>query len=104
MGIAFIGEEDCIQGFRGLGMAVYPVEDAGGAEEILDKLEKEDCAIVFITETYARELLAKIDKISAVSRMNISIIPGIGRKKGIAGERMRRITVRATGMDPAENE
>ncbi len=102
MEIAFIGEKDYIQGFRGLGISVFPVDDAAGAENALDRLKKEDCQVVFITETFAQALLEKIDRISETSRMNISIIPGMGEEIDIAGQRLRRITIRATGMDPVK--
>ncbi len=78
------------------------MDDAAGAEKVLDRLKKEDCPIVFITETFAQTLLEKIDRISETSRMNINIIPGMGEEKDIAGERIRRITIRATGMDPVK--
>ena len=103
-GIALIGEEDYIQGFRGLGASVFPVNDAAGAEEALLKLKNENYSIVFITEEFARHILGKIDHISSTGRMNISIIPGKGGKKDIAGEMMRRITIRATGMDPVRDK
>ena len=104
MGIAFIGEEDCIKAFQGLGIDVFPVEDSAGAEETLDRLKEQGCPVAFITETFAGDLLARIEKITSTSRMNVIIIPGIGDKKDIAGEMMRRITIRATGMDPVKDE
>ena len=104
MGIAFIGEEDCIKAFQGLGIDVFPVDDPAGAEEALDRLKGKDCPIAFITETFAGGLLEKIEKITSGGRMNVIIIPGIGEKKDIAGEMMRRITIKATGMDPVKEK
>ena len=100
MKVAFIGEGDCVLGFSGLGATVVSVSDEAGALKALEELKEKDCSVVFITETYARNLLERIDEISSGGRMNISIIPGSGKKEGLAGQRMKKIAIRATGMDP----
>jgi V/A-type H+-transporting ATPase subunit F len=98
MKVAIIGEKDFIWGFRGMGFSIFPVSDPTQAARALDEIGKGGYSLVYITETFAGPLLEKIDEVSRIAKVDITIIPGIQEKK-LGLEKLRKIAIRAVGAD-----
>ena len=54
--IAVIGDWESVMGFRALGLDAYPASTPEEAREIIHKLAKEDCAVIYLTEQLAVKL------------------------------------------------
>jgi V/A-type H+-transporting ATPase subunit F len=83
--IAVIGDPETAMGFRLAGVKdVYEYEDGGEVARLLDKLAKEDFAIIIINEKFASEARNrnKIREINAKKRGVIPIIVEVPDKKG----------------------
>ncbi|MFQ5866700.1 MAG: V-type ATP synthase subunit F [bacterium] len=98
MKIAIIGERDFIWGFKGMGFFTFPVSDTSQAARALDEIGKGGYSLVYITETFARPLLERIDEVSRMAKVDITIMPGV-QEKQLGLEKLRRIAIRAVGAD-----
>jgi len=98
MKVAVIGEKDFIWGFKGLGFSVFPVTDVSQLDSALEEIRKGGYLLVYITETFAGPLLQKIDEVSRMAKVDITIIPGV-QKKQLGLEKLRKIAIRAVGAD-----
>ena len=54
--IAVIGDWESVMGFRALGLDTYPVTSPEEAREKIRELAKTDCAVIYLTETLAKDL------------------------------------------------
>jgi len=98
MKIAIIGERDFSWGFKGMGFSTFPVSDTSQAARALDEIGKGGYSLVYITETFARPLLERIDEVSRMAKVDITIMPGV-QEKQLGLEKLRRIAIRAVGAD-----
>jgi len=98
MKVAIIGEEDLIWGFRGMGFSTFPVTDLTQAARALEEIGKGGYSLAYITQTFAGPLLEKIDEVSRMAKLDITIIAGV-QKKRLGLEKLRKIAIRAVGAD-----
>ncbi len=99
MDIAIIGEKDFVWGFEGLGIDVFTVNNASEARTAIEEAIEKGCSIIYITETHSEELISLIHEVSISSTISIVIIPGIGGRKNLTRERLRRLVEKAVGVD-----
>ena len=89
--IAVIGDWESVMGFRALGLDAYPASSPEEAREIIHKLAKEDCAVIYLTEQLARYKDAL--------RPAIILIPGKEGSLGVGKRSIQSAIERAVGAD-----
>lgn len=97
--IAVVGDRDSVLGFKALGLEVCPANTPDQAREILVRLAKEDCAVIYLTEQLGSQLQDLLDRYKSQVTPAIILIPG---KEGSLGIGMKNITSaveRAVGAD-----
>lgn len=97
--ICVIGEVDCVLGLKGLGIKVSLVRDIEEAQDSLDEAIREKYQFIYITETYAQELLPWIRELTTGTTICVTIIPGIKEKKNLGFERLRKLSEKGVGVD-----
>jgi len=97
--IAVVGDWESVMGFRALGLDTYPVTDAEEARERIRQLARTDCAVIYLTETLAKDLDDVLDRYKDELRPAIILIPGRGGSLGIGRENIQRAIERAVGAD-----
>ena len=97
--IAVIGDWESVMGFRALGLDAYPASSPEEAREIIHKLAKEDCAVIYLTEQLAVKLEDVIARYKDALRPAIILIPGKGGSLGLAGHALQAAVERAIGAD-----
>ncbi len=97
--IAAIGDRDSVIGFRALGLDVFPVDSAEQAKSTLHRLAKENYAIVYLTEGYARDMSAEIDRYKDAVTPAVILIPGKEGSLGIGLDAVKTAVERAVGAD-----
>ena len=55
--IAVVGDWNSIMGFRALGLETYPTADVEEAKEVVRTLAKEECAVIYLTEQLAKDMM-----------------------------------------------
>lgn len=97
--IGVIGDKDSVLGFSALGLSVFPTGSVGETEELLEKLAKEDYAILYITEQAAQYSIGLIERYKAQKTPAIILIPSKEGPIGIGMEQVHRSVEKAVGAD-----
>ena len=113
--IGIIGDRGTVAGFMALGYSVFEAESAHEAEIILKRLaglsgnaedgqtdkNKDEYAIIFITQNYAAELSAEIKKLSAAKLPSITVLPDISAdgKLSYGMQKIKEHVEKAVGAD-----
>lgn len=97
--IGVIGDKDSVLGFMAIGFSVYPVNDVIEAGETLQKLVKDDFAIIFVTEDIACGISHIIDKYKSEPLPSIICIPGKVGTTGYGIAQIKKCVERAVGAD-----
>ena len=97
--IAVVGDWQSVMGFRALGLDTYPVTAPEEAREIIHRLAKEDCAVIYLTEQLAAKLGDVIARYKDELKPAIMLIPGREGSLGIGKETIQSSIERAVGAD-----
>lgn len=97
--IAVIGDWESVMGFRALGLDTYPVTSVEEAKEQVRELAKTDCAVIYLTETLAKDMDDVISRYKDEVRPAIILIPGREGALGIGKNNIQRAIERAVGAD-----
>jgi len=97
--IGVIGDKDSVLGFKAVGMNVFPVTASSEAEEALDKMAKENFAVIYITEQVAKNIMPAIDKYRNSKIPAIIPIPGNQGTLGIGIASVKKSVEQAVGED-----
>ena len=97
--IAVIGDWESVMGFRALGLDAYPASSPEEAREIIHKLAKEDCAVIYLTEQLAVKLEDVIARYKDALRPAIILIPGREGPLGLGQTALKAAVERAVGSD-----
>ena len=97
--IAVIGDWQSVMGFRALGLDTYPVTGPEEARETIRELAKTDCAVIYLTETLAKDLEDVLDRYKDAVQPAIILIPGREGSLGIGKANIQRAIERAVGAD-----
>lgn len=97
--ISIIGEREVVWVFQGLGIRVSLVRSIKEAKDSLEEAVREKYQFIYITETYAEELILRINELTSGTDICVTIIPGIKEKKNLGFERLRKFSERGVGVD-----
>lgn len=97
--IALMGDRDTIIGFKLLGVSLFPITKKEEPAEILNKLVKEEYAVIFITEEIACQIFKEIEKLQKTSFVGLTIIPSKLEKKYLGLKILRKNIEKAIGTD-----
>ena len=97
--IAAVGDWESVMGFRALGLDTYPVASAAEARSTIQRLAKEECAVIYLTEQLARELDEVLQHYKDHLRPAIILIPGREGSLGIGKRAIHSAIERAVGAD-----
>lgn len=101
--VGVIGESDTVAGFRALGLETFSVDSSYEAQEVLEKLIKQNFAIIYITEQIAQGIMEYIRKLKTGILPAIILFPGNKGSMGIATEEIKNAVERAVGVDILES-
>jgi len=97
--IALMGDRDTIIGFKLLGISLFTVNKREEAVEILNKLVKEEYAVIFVTEEIGCRIIEEIEILQRTSFTSITIIPSKSEKKYLGLKILRKNIEKAIGTD-----
>lgn len=97
--IAVLGDRDSILGFKALGLDVVFAEEKEEATHELNRLAREEYAIVYITEQLASQMGAEIAKYNERIAPAVILIPGRSGSLGVAQAKLKSAIERAVGAD-----
>lgn len=102
--IAVIGDRGSVLGFKAVGLDVFPVSDVLEAKPILNRITKEEYAIIYITEKLCKDMSEEVEKHKDKRIPAIIPIPGIDGSYGIGMANLKKSVERAVGADILFND
>jgi V/A-type H+-transporting ATPase subunit F len=96
--IAIIGMGTGVLAFKAAGVDAYTATDSGAAREILRKVAR-DHKVIFLTDTFARDLDDLLKRMLQDPYPVVVPIPGDAGSNGYAVEKMKEQMERALGVD-----
>lgn len=102
--IAVVGDLDTVIGFRGLGMRTVAVRTKEEALTEIHRLKKADYALIYLTETLARDLEQELEEIYHSFLPALILIPAASGKTGFAQNKLRTLVRKAVGIDLLKDE
>lgn len=87
--IAVIGDRDSVLGFKALGFTVIYADEPEQAAHVINRLAREQCAIIFVTERLAARIPETIERYKAA--LTPAIIP-IPDNQGTTGFGMKQLS------------
>lgn len=97
--IGVIGDRNSILGFKAVGLDVFPVVDSHEAKTILNRIVREEYAIIYITEKFCKDMMDEMEKYKDRQIPAIIPIPGIDGSYGIGMANLKKSVERAVGAD-----
>ena len=97
--IAVIGDWESVMGFRALGLDTYPVTSVEEARKTVHDLAKTDCAVIYLTETLAKDMPDVLDRYKDEIQPAIILIPGREGPLGLGQTALKAAVERAVGSD-----
>jgi len=97
--IAIIGDKDSVLGFKVVGVPVFAVTESEQAARLVNKLAKEDYAVLFITEPIIAEIKETIDRYRTLAYPAIIPIPNNRGSLGLGMKGIRESMEKAIGVD-----
>ena len=96
--IAVVGDWQSVMGFRALGLETCPA-DTKEAREIIHRLARENCGVIYLTEQLAAGLEDVIARYKDELRPAIILIPGAEGSLGLGRKAIQSAIERAVGAD-----
>jgi V/A-type H+-transporting ATPase subunit F len=97
--IGVIGDRDSALGFKAVGLDVFPCATVDEAKKALREIAREEYAIIFITESLAKEMREAIDQYKDQKLPSIIPIPGMDGNYGVGFGNLKKSVERAIGAD-----
>jgi len=97
--VGIIGDRDSVLGFKAVGLDVFPCAAAEEAKKLLHKIVKEEYAIIFITEGFAKDMQEATDQYKYDKLPAIVPIPGMDGNYGVGFGKLKKSVERAIGAD-----
>ena len=97
--IAVVGDWESVMVFRALGLSTYPVTSVEEAKKTVHDLAKADCAVIYLTETLAKDMPDVLDRYKDEIQPAIILIPGREGSLGIGKANIQSAIERAVGAD-----
>lgn len=95
--VAAVGDRESVLGFRALGLEVYTPESPDEARRVVDRLAKEDCAVIFLTERLAVQIRETVERYDGELLPAIILIPDRDGSLGIGSQAIRERVEKAVG-------
>lgn len=97
--VAVVGDRESVLGFRALGLEVYTPENPEEARRVIDRLAKEECAVIYLTERLAVQIKETVTRYDGELLPAIILIPDRDGSLGIGSRAIRERVEKAVGQN-----
>ena len=97
--IGVVGDKDSVLAFKALGIDVFPVVEPEEARKTIDKLAKDNYAVIFVTEQVAKDIEETIQRYNRETLPAVILIPSNQGTLNIGMQRIRDNVEKAVGVN-----
>lgn len=97
--IGVVGDKDSVLAFKAIGIDVYDVANSEEAKTTVEKMARQEYAVIFITEQVAKEINETIERYNRETLPAIILIPSNQGSLNIGMQRIRDNVEKAVGVN-----
>lgn len=97
--IGVVGDKDSVLAFKALGIDVFPVIEDDEARRTIDRLAKNDYAVIFVTEQVAEGIAETIERYTREVLPAVILIPSNQGSLNIGMQRISDNVEKAVGVN-----
>lgn len=97
--IGIIGDRESVLGFKAVGLGVFPCDSPEEAIKTLNKMVKDQYAIIYITEQLYQNMMDEVSKYLDQKLPAIIPVPSKDGNLGIGQQGVKKSVERAVGAD-----
>ena len=97
--IGVIGDRDSVLGFKALGLSVFPVTEPEQASRLINRMARDNYAVIFLTEPVAKEIGETIERYKRQPFPAIILIPSNQGSLGLGIQGIKDSVEKAIGAD-----
>ena len=97
--VGVVGDKDSVLAFKALGLDVFPVVEPEEARKTIDKLAKDNYAVIFVTEQVAKEIDETIERYNKETLPAVILIPSNQGTLNIGMQRISDNVEKAVGVN-----
>jgi len=97
--IGVVGDKDSVLAFKALGIDVFPVVEPEEARKTIDKLAKDNYAVIFVTEQVAKDIEETIQRYNRETLPAVILIPSNQGTLNIGMQRISDNVEKAVGVN-----
>jgi len=97
--VGVVGDKDSVLAFKALGIDVFPVVESEEARKTIDKLAKDNYAVIFVTEQVAKDIEETIQRYNRETLPAVILIPSNQGTLNIGMQRISDNVEKAVGVN-----
>jgi V/A-type H+-transporting ATPase subunit F len=97
--IGVVGDKDSVLAFKALGIDVFPVVEPEEARKTIDKLARDNYAVIFVTEQVAKNIEETIQRYNKETLPAVILIPSNQGTLNIGMQRINDNVEKAVGVN-----
>ena len=97
--IGVIGDRESVLGFKAVGLDVFPCDSSEEAKKVLNKVVKDDYAIIYVTEQLSQDMTEEASEYIDRKLPAIIPVPSKDGTLGIGVQGVKKSVERAVGAD-----
>ena len=97
--IGVIGDRESVLGFKAVGLDVFPCDSSEEAKKVLNKVVKDDYAIIYVTEQLYQDMTEEASEYKDRKLPAIIPVPSKDGTLGIGVQGVKKSVERAVGAD-----
>lgn len=97
--VSVVGDKDSVLAFKALGIDVFSVMDIDEARKTIDRLARNNYAVIFVTEQIAKDLKETIERYDRTMLPAIILIPSNQGSLNIGLKRISDNVEKAVGVN-----
>jgi len=97
--VGVVGDKDSVLAFKALGIDVFPVVEPEEARKTIDKLAKDNYAVIFVTEQVAKDIEETIQRYNRETLPAVILIPSNQGTLNIGMQRISDNVEKAVGVN-----
>ncbi|WP_422678908.1 V-type ATP synthase subunit F [Clostridium tarantellae] len=97
--VGVVGDKDSVLAFKALGIDVFPVVESDEARKAIDKMARDNYAVIFVTEHVAKDIEETIERYTRQLLPAVILIPSNQGTLNIGKQRISDNVEKAVGVN-----
>jgi len=97
--VAMVGDRVSVQGFKALGLDVFPLDDINTARQVWNRINLKDYGLIIVTESVFERVKDLAEGLKEGLKPIVLVVPSTTGAVGVIEKEMRNMMKKAIGTD-----